>query len=93
MKHLNWADLKSSLREKIGVVPQDPMLFNDSIMNNIRYARITASDKEVYEACKAAAVHDKIMSFPDGKLRSFLEWWLSADHSKGYNSKVGDRGV
>lgn len=42
------------------------MLFNDSIMNNIRYARLTASDKEVYEACKAAAVHDKIMSFPDG---------------------------
>ena len=43
------------------------MLFNDSIMNNVRYARITASDKEVYEACKAAAVHDKIMSFPDGE--------------------------
>jgi hypothetical protein len=42
------------------------MLFNDSIMNNIRYARISASDKEVYEACKAAAVHEKIMSFPDG---------------------------
>jgi ABC-type transport system involved in Fe-S cluster assembly fused permease/ATPase subunit len=55
-----------SLRDKIGVVPQEPMLFNDSIMNNIRYARLTASDKEVYEACKAAAVHDKIMSFPDG---------------------------
>ena len=35
-------------------------------MNNIRYARITASDKEVYEACKAAAIHEKIMSFPDG---------------------------
>lgn len=57
----------SSLREKIGVVPQDPMLFNDSIMNNIRYARLSASDAEVYGACKAAAVHEKIMSFPDGK--------------------------
>ncbi len=56
----------SSLRERIGVVPQDPTLFNDSIMNNIRYARISASDQEVYEACKAAAVHDKIISFPDG---------------------------
>lgn len=66
------ADLQFSLREKIGVVPQDPMLFNDSIMNNIRYARITASDKEVYEACKAAAVHEKIMSFPDGTFRCFL---------------------
>lgn len=42
------------------------MLFNDSIMNNVRYARQKASDKEVYEACKAAAVHDKIMAFPDG---------------------------
>ncbi|PBP22523.1 hypothetical protein BUE80_DR006542, partial [Diplocarpon rosae] len=56
----------NSLRENIGVVPQDPMLFNDSIMNNIRYARLSASDEEVYEACKAAAVHDKILSFPDG---------------------------
>ncbi|KUJ08051.1 uncharacterized protein LY89DRAFT_765501 [Mollisia scopiformis] len=55
-----------SLRGKIGVVPQDPMLFNDSIMNNLRYARLTATDKEVYEACKATAIHDKIMSFPDG---------------------------
>ncbi|KAF8865575.1 hypothetical protein BDZ45DRAFT_786840 [Acephala macrosclerotiorum] len=55
-----------SLRAKIGVVPQDPMLFNDSIMNNIRYARMTATDNEVYEACRAAAVHEKIMSFPDG---------------------------
>jgi ABC-type transport system involved in Fe-S cluster assembly fused permease/ATPase subunit len=43
------------------------MLFNDSIMNNIRYARLSASDKEVYEACRAAAIHDKIESFPDGK--------------------------
>jgi ABC-type multidrug transport system fused ATPase/permease subunit len=68
----NNTDMDSSLREKIGVVPQDPMLFNDSIMNNIRYARISASDKEVYEACQAAAVHDKIMSFPDGELSCCL---------------------
>lgn len=56
----------SSLREKIGVVPQDPRLFYDSIMNNIRYARLSATDEEVHEACRAAAVHDKIMTFPDG---------------------------
>lgn len=55
-----------SLRACIGVVPQDPLMFHDSIMNNIRYARLTASDEEVYEACRAAAVHDKIMTFPDG---------------------------
>lgn len=56
-----------SLRDKIGVVPQDPILFNDSIMSNIRYARLTASNEEVYDACKAAAIHDKIMAFPDGE--------------------------
>jgi len=60
-----WTNL-DSIREKIGVVPQDPSLFHDTIMNNVRYARLSASDKEVHEACKAAAVHDKIMAFPDG---------------------------
>lgn len=35
-------------------------------MNNLRYARQLATDEEVYEACKAAAIHEKIMTFPDG---------------------------
>lgn len=35
-------------------------------MNNVRYSRITASDEEVFEACRAARVHDKILGFPDG---------------------------
>lgn len=55
-----------SLRESIGVVPQDPTLFNDTIMANVRYARLDASDEEVMDACKAAAVHDKILTFKDG---------------------------
>jgi ABC-type transport system involved in Fe-S cluster assembly fused permease/ATPase subunit len=55
-----------SLRRHIGVVPQDTVLFNESIMYNIRYARQTASDEEVYEACKAACIHERILSFPDG---------------------------
>ncbi|KZF19752.1 hypothetical protein L228DRAFT_40172 [Xylona heveae TC161] len=55
-----------SLRDHIGVVPQDPSLFNQSIMDNVRYSRLDASDQEVHDACKAAAIHDKIMSFPDG---------------------------
>ncbi|EDO04003.1 hypothetical protein SS1G_06485 [Sclerotinia sclerotiorum 1980 UF-70] len=55
-----------SLRSHVGVVPQDPTLFNDTIMNNIRYARLDATEDEVYEACKAAAVHDKILKFADG---------------------------
>jgi ABC-type multidrug transport system fused ATPase/permease subunit len=55
----------SSLRETLGTVPQDPSLFNTSIMENVRYARLDATDEEVMEACSAAAVHEKIMSFPD----------------------------
>lgn len=56
----------NSLRDAFGMVPQDPSLFNLTIMENIRYARLDATDDEVYQACKAAAIHDKIMTFPDG---------------------------
>ncbi|KAF1934647.1 P-loop containing nucleoside triphosphate hydrolase protein [Clathrospora elynae] len=54
-----------SLREALGIVPQMPALFNKSILENVRYGRLKATDDEVVEACKAAAIHDKIMSFPD----------------------------
>lgn len=57
-----------SLRAHIGVVPQDTVLFNDTIQNNIRYGRISASDQEVEEAAIAADIHDKIMAFPDGNV-------------------------
>ena len=56
----------SSLRENIGVVPQDPSLFNESIMDNVRYARLDATDEEVMEACRAASIHEKILTFPKG---------------------------
>lgn len=55
----------SSLREVLGVVPQDPLLFNASVMENLRYARPSATDKEIFEACRAAAIHDKILTFAD----------------------------
>ncbi|CCG83794.1 protein of unknown function [Taphrina deformans PYCC 5710] len=54
-----------SLRESIGVVPQDTVLFNDTIMFNIRYAKPECSDEEVYEAARKAQIHDKIMDWPD----------------------------
>ncbi|XP_041835075.1 ATP-binding cassette, sub-family B (MDR/TAP), member 6a [Melanotaenia boesemani] len=57
---------QTSLRAHIGVVPQDTVLFNDNIRENIRYGRISASDQEVAEAAIAADIHDKIMAFPDG---------------------------
>ena len=52
-----------SLRDCIGVVPQDPSMFNGTIMENVRYSRPEATNDKVIEACKAAAVHDKIESF------------------------------
>ncbi|THC92610.1 hypothetical protein EYZ11_007912 [Aspergillus tanneri] len=55
-----------SLRKHIGVVPQDTVLFNETLMYNLKYANQDASDEDVYEACRAASIHDKIMSFPDG---------------------------
>ncbi|KAK7879929.1 hypothetical protein WMY93_033410 [Mugilogobius chulae] len=57
---------QKSLRSHIGVVPQDTVLFNDNIRDNIRYGRISASDREVEDAAVAADIHDKIMAFPDG---------------------------
>ncbi|CAK1363534.1 Heavy metal tolerance protein [Cercospora beticola] len=54
-----------SLRKHIGVVPQDTVLFNETLMYNLKYARQDATDEEVYEACRAASIHDKIMGFPD----------------------------
>lgn len=55
-----------SLRSHIGVVPQDTVLFNETIMWNLRYANQDVTDEQVYEACRAASIHDKIMGFPDG---------------------------
>lgn len=55
-----------SLRKHIGIVPQDTVLFNESLMYNLRYANQDATDQDVYEACRAASIHDKIMTFPDG---------------------------
>ncbi|QSS64752.1 heavy metal tolerance protein [Histoplasma capsulatum] len=54
-----------SLRANIGVVPQHPALFDDTIMANIRYARLSATDEEIIEACKAVALHDRISTFTD----------------------------
>uniref|UniRef100_A0A8C2HFT0 ATP-binding cassette sub-family B member 6 n=1 Tax=Cyprinus carpio TaxID=7962 RepID=A0A8C2HFT0_CYPCA len=58
---------QSSLRAHIGVVPQDTVLFNDNIRDNIRYGRVTATDQEVEEAAIAADIHDKIITFPDSE--------------------------
>lgn len=55
-----------SLRRHIGVVPQDTLLFNETLMYNLRYANQDATEKQIHDACRAASIHDKIMAFPDG---------------------------
>ena len=55
-----------SLRNSIGIVPQDTVLFNDSIAYNIAYGRPGAAQDEIIAAAKAAYIHDFIVSLPDG---------------------------
>src|SRR5687767_898679 len=65
---INGKDIRqirqASLRAAIGIVPQDTVLFNDSILYNIRYGRTDATEDEVFEAARAAHIHDFIESLP-----------------------------
>ncbi|GAB5506508.1 MAG: ABC transporter ATP-binding protein/permease [Rhizobiaceae bacterium] len=57
---------QKSLRASIGMVPQDTVLFNDTIAYNIRYGRVDASEEEVREAAKLAQIADFIEALPEG---------------------------
>ncbi len=57
---------QDSLRRALGIVPQDTVLFNDTIRYNIRYGRPDATDAEVEEAARLARIHDFVVSIPDG---------------------------
>ncbi len=57
---------QASLRAAIGIVPQDTVLFNDTIYYNIAYGRPAASPAEVEQAARFAQIHNFIMAFPDG---------------------------
>ena len=67
---VNGMDLRhvqqASLRSAIGIVPQDTVLFNDTIYYNIQYGRPGAGRDEVIEAARAAHIHDFIANLPDG---------------------------
>lgn len=56
---------QKSLRSAIGVVPQDTVLFNNSIKYNIQYGKVGAPDIDVIKAARAADIHDKILTFPE----------------------------
>lgn len=57
---------QKSLRRAVGMVPQDTVLFNDSIRYNIRYGKPDASDAEVEEAARLARIHDFVVNLPQG---------------------------
>lgn len=57
---------QDSLREKIAMIPQDPSLFHRTLMENIRYGRLDATDEEVIKASKLAHCHEFIEKMPDG---------------------------
>jgi ATP-binding cassette subfamily B protein len=57
---------QASVRAAIAIVPQDTVLFNDTIFYNIQYGRPDASREEVEQAARAAHIHDLIVSLPDG---------------------------
>lgn len=67
----------SSLREQIGIVPQDPLLFSESVRENIRYGKLNATQSEVETAARAANAHDFIVN----------------ELPNGYDTMVGERGV
>jgi ABC-type transport system involved in Fe-S cluster assembly fused permease/ATPase subunit len=67
---INGTDIRdltqASLRQHIGIVPQDTVLFNDSILYNIAYGNPAASHDEIVQAAKAASIHDFVMALPEG---------------------------
>ena len=64
---------QNSLRRQIGVVPQDTHLFSGTVMDNIRYGRLKASDEEVVDAAKAVGAHQFITEMADGYLTEIQE--------------------
>ncbi|MEO9864674.1 MAG: ABC transporter ATP-binding protein/permease [Yoonia sp.] len=78
---------QTSLHAQIGVVPQDTVLFNDTVHYNIAYGRPDASEDEIIAAAKAAKIHDFIMSLPDGYETTVGERGLKL--SGGEKQRVG----
>ncbi len=78
---------QDSLREKIGIVPQDTVLFNDTIEYNIGYGKEGATREDIENAAKAAQIHDFIMSLPQGYQTEVGERGLKL--SGGEKQRVG----
>ncbi len=73
----------SSLREQLGIVPQDPFFFHDTIYNNLIFANPEATMSELEEACRAAQIHDLIQGLPEG--------YQTLVGERGYRLSGGER--
>ncbi len=78
---------QESLHAAIGVVPQDTVLFNDTIRYNIAYGRAGATEEEIFAAARAAQIHDFILSLPEGYETAVGERGLKL--SGGEKQRVG----
>ncbi|MEL7087919.1 MAG: ATP-binding cassette domain-containing protein, partial [Planctomycetota bacterium] len=78
---------QESLHAAIGVVPQDTVLFNDTIRYNIAYGRDDAREEDIFDAARAAQIHDFIMGLPDGYETTVGERGLKL--SGGEKQRVG----
>jgi ATP-binding cassette subfamily B protein len=78
---------QNSVHGAIGIVPQDTVLFNDTVGYNIAYGRAGASQEEIVKAAKAAKIHDFVMSLPDGYRTTVGERGLKL--SGGEKQRVG----
>ena len=77
LRHILLLCDQSSLQRSLSMVPQDVPLFNDTILYNIRYGHVEASDEDCFQVSEAAAIHDRISTrFP-----------------QGYATVVGERGL
>lgn len=61
------------IRKNIGIVQQDVFLFGGTILDNVRYGKLDATDEEIVEACKKARIHEDILKMPQGYLTSIGE--------------------
>ncbi len=78
---------QQSLRKSVAIVPQDTVLFNDSLYYNIAYGRPDAGKEEIIQAAKAAAIYDFVQSLPDGFQSTVGERGLKL--SGGEKQRVG----
>ena len=85
--YLDGIDIQSltltSLRSQMGLVPQDSFFFHDSVANNLRVAKDTATMEEMENACRAAQIHDTIAALPEG--------YETVVGERGYRLSGGER--